>query len=81
MNARIDLFLYEFKNLIFYESQIVIAGKTNGEYNNSILIQQNMVVFDRNEIGNQFWEKIGFTKRDDLVYRNQNIHELDRIDT
>lgn len=41
MNARIDLFLYEFKNLIFYESQIVIDGKTNGEYNNSILIQQN----------------------------------------
>lgn len=40
-----------------------------------------LVVFDRNEIGNQFWEKIGFTKRDDLVYRNQNIHEFDRIDT
>lgn len=31
--------------------------------------------------GNGFWEKIGFTGRDDLVYRNKNIHELKPIDT
>ena len=40
-----------------------------------------LVVFDRNETGNAFWEKIGFTKRTDLVYRNKNITELTRIDT
>lgn len=40
-----------------------------------------LVVFERNELGNQFWEKIGFIERDDLIYRNKNIHELDRIDT
>ena len=40
-----------------------------------------LVVFERNEIGNGFWEKIGFVVRDDLVYRNKNIHELKRIDT
>ncbi len=40
-----------------------------------------LVVFDRNEIGNGFWENIGFTVRDDLVYRNKNIHDLKRIDT
>lgn len=28
-----------------------------------------------------FWEHIGFTERDDVVYRNKNIHFLDRIDT
>lgn len=40
-----------------------------------------LVVFKHNEIGNGFWENIGFTDREDLVYRNKNIHELSRIDT
>lgn len=40
-----------------------------------------LVVFKRNDIGNDFWEKIGFTERNDLVYRNKNIHVLNRIDT
>ena len=40
-----------------------------------------LVAFERNEIGNGFWEKIGFVVRDDLVYRNKSIHELRRIDT
>lgn len=38
-----------------------------------------LVVFERNEIGNGFWEKIGFAVRDDLVYRNKNINELSEI--
>lgn len=40
-----------------------------------------LVVFEDNEIGNGFWEKIGFTVRDDLVYRNKNIRELNKINT
>lgn len=40
-----------------------------------------LVAFEKNEIGNGFWENIGFISREDLVYRNKNIHELDRIDT
>lgn len=40
-----------------------------------------LVVFARNENGNAFWEKIGFTSREDIVYRNRNIHYLERIDT
>ena len=40
-----------------------------------------LVAFSHNEIGNAFWEKIGFTLRDDLNYRNKNIHNLKRIDT
>lgn len=40
-----------------------------------------LVTFKKNEIGNGFWANIGFTYREDLVYRNQNIHELKRIDT
>lgn len=40
-----------------------------------------LVAFARNELGNGFWEHMGFTVREDLVYRNKNIHELERIDT
>lgn len=40
-----------------------------------------LVVFDRNTLGNSFWEKRGFTVRDDLVYRNRALTEIRRIDT
>ncbi|MBD5492609.1 MAG: GNAT family N-acetyltransferase [Lachnospiraceae bacterium] len=39
-----------------------------------------LVAFEKNLLGNAFWEKTGFTVRDDLVYRNKNIHRLKRID-
>jgi ribosomal protein S18 acetylase RimI-like enzyme len=34
-----------------------------------------LVVFNSNELGNKFWESIGFTVRDDLIYRNRSINE------
>jgi len=40
-----------------------------------------LVVFAHNETGNSFWEKHGFTVRDDLIYRNRAIVDLTRIDT
>jgi len=40
-----------------------------------------LVVFKRNEDGNDFWERRGFATRDDLNYRNKLINELKRIDT
>lgn len=40
-----------------------------------------LVVFQRNEAGNGFWERRGFSERTDLVYRNKAISELVRIDT
>ena len=40
-----------------------------------------LVAFEQNEIGNAFWEHICFTAREDLVYRNKNIHALPRVDT
>lgn len=36
-----------------------------------------LVAFANNQIGNGFWEKMGFTIRNDLVYRNKNIYELE----
>ena len=35
-------------------------------------------IFKKNDIGNDFWENIGFAERNDLVYRNKNIHVLNR---
>jgi len=40
-----------------------------------------LVVFDRNKGGNAFWERMGFTTRDDLVYRNKALIDLIRMDT
>lgn len=32
-----------------------------------------LVVFEKNKIGNEFWESQGFTERTDLVYRNKSL--------
>ena len=40
-----------------------------------------LVVFARNEAGNAFWEKMGFTVRTDIVYRNRTLKEMKRYDT
>lgn len=39
-----------------------------------------LVAFEKNELGNGFWEHIGFARRNDLAYRNKNTHELYRIE-
>ena len=41
----------------------------------------SLVVFARNEEGNAFWERMGFTAREDLTYRNKALRELIRRDT
>ena len=40
-----------------------------------------LVVFNKNENGNAFWEKLEFTIREDLVYRNKALTEMVKIDT
>lgn len=40
-----------------------------------------LVAFRRNEKGNAFWAKEGFTLRDDLAYRNLALTGMTRIDT
>ena len=40
-----------------------------------------LVAFERNKDGNAFWEKMGFTVRTDLTYRNKALTEMVRIDT
>ena len=40
-----------------------------------------LVVFGHNENGNAFWERMGFTTRPNLTYRNKALTDLERIDT
>ena len=40
-----------------------------------------LLVFKYNEAGNAFWEKQGFTVREDVAYRNRELTHLIRIDT
>lgn len=41
----------------------------------------SLVVFAYNDKGNAFWEKMGFTQRSDLIYRNRTLVDMVRIDT
>lgn len=34
-----------------------------------------LVVYENNTIGNDFWQRVGFDARPDLVYRNKSINE------
>lgn len=40
-----------------------------------------LLVFNRNEIGNAFWDKQGFIAREDVTYRNKELNRIIRIDT
>ena len=40
-----------------------------------------LVVFSDNTTGNAFWERMDFTTREDLVYRNRALSEMQKINT
>lgn len=40
-----------------------------------------LVVFSKNKNGNEFWDKMGFISRGNLVYRNKALTDIRRIDT
>lgn len=40
-----------------------------------------LVVFEKNKDGNAFWEKQGFFVRNDLLYRNKALSDIQRMDT
>ena len=40
-----------------------------------------LLVFNRNQAGNAFWESQGFSRREDVAYRNRELAKLHRIDT
>lgn len=36
-----------------------------------------LLAFKKNELGNSFWDKMDFIVREDVFYRNKNIHQLE----
>ena len=40
-----------------------------------------LLVLNRNQAGNAFWESQGFSRREDVAYRNRELAKLRRIDT
>lgn len=48
---------------------------------NEGIIKVALVVFSRNDAGNAFWERLGFTARGDLTYRNKALCAITRIYT
>ena len=48
---------------------------------NEGIIKVALVVFSRNDAGNAFWERLGFTARGDLTYRNKALRAITRIAT
>ncbi|UBY95025.1 GNAT family N-acetyltransferase [Bifidobacterium pseudolongum] len=48
---------------------------------NEGIIKVALIVFSRNDAGNTFWERLGFTARGDLTYRNKALCAITRIDT
>lgn len=56
-------------------SQALEALKQEG------ITKVNLVVFARNQVGNLFWQNLGFTSREDLVYRDLALVKMMRIDT
>jgi ribosomal protein S18 acetylase RimI-like enzyme len=38
-----------------------------------------LVAYQNNEQGNRYWEKQGYTTRDDLVYRNKSLNSANDV--
>ena len=42
------------------------------------IMKAALVVFATNDIGIEFWESVGFTRREDLIYRNRSLNDANR---
>lgn len=59
----------------------VLAERAIGALKAEGIHKVALLAFKYNEAGNAFWERMGFTLREDLNYRNRALSELVRIDT
>lgn len=58
-----------------------LVSKTLEALKNEGINKVALLVFNKNDSGNAFWEKLGFTERTDVKYRNKELSEIVRIDT
>lgn len=62
------------ENRIAENCHLHFQGKVKTRHRATVGIRKAaLVVFSHNEEGNRFWEKMGFTAREDLVYRNRMV--------
>ena len=59
----------------------VLVNEALNTLKNEGIAKIALVAFAKNEEGNAFWEKMGFSQREDLTYRNRSLAEMTRIDT
>ena len=59
----------------------MLVAKSLEALKNEGIVKVALLVFNRNEVGNAFWEKQGFKLRTDVAYRNKELAEIIRIDT
>ena len=45
------------------------------------ILKANLVAFRDNDLGNGFWEHIGFRERTDLIYRDKALRPFDLVKT
>lgn len=58
-----------------------LVEKTQKAFEACGIYKVALVAFERNREGNLFWEKMGFSPREDLVYRNRALAEMTLTDT
>jgi ribosomal protein S18 acetylase RimI-like enzyme len=58
-----------------------LVEKALGALRGEGIAKAALVCFKDNDTGNAFWEALGFSRRDDLVYRNREITALEYIKT
>jgi len=57
----------------------ILVNKTLDALKSEGITKVALLVFTQNQLGNKFWEKVGFTTRNDVIYRNKSIIEVKRI--
>ena len=55
----------------------VLVGRAMNALEEEGIHKVALLAFKKNELGNAFWDKMEFKVREDVYYRNKNIHELE----
>lgn len=55
-----------------------LVGAVLGELRRLKINKAALVAFKENQAGNAFWERLGFSSRDDLVYRDISLNDLNK---
>lgn len=72
-------FIYHIAVLPEYRKQVIgtmLVDKAMEELKAQGISKVGLLAFSANELGNQFWESMGFRSRDDCIYRDKKLVEM-----